>query len=190
MQKVILKAARDRVPGRRGELDQARDLDCRQLGGEEQGQGQDAGQSCRDDLGRGLDAGQLGGAEILEQSQFVAGVVESFGPDFLDRERCREWVLERLHGHDPACPECGGLLDDPRRLARWRANGRIRCGGCGKFYSATTGTFMAGSRLGFRQVVLLALLMGLGLSNAQAAAILGCSAEAARLWRARFIQEG
>jgi transposase-like protein len=63
---------------------------------------------------------------------------------------------------------------------------RIKCGRCGKYFTALTGTFLSGCHFNFREIVLLALLLALGVVDKQIAAILKISSENVRLWRHHF----
>ncbi|MFH2099421.1 MAG: hypothetical protein ABIJ95_07930, partial [Pseudomonadota bacterium] len=60
---------------------------------------------------------------------------------------------------------------------------------CRRGFTAITGTLMAGAALGFREVFLLAALLGQGKGNVEIAGRAGCTAETVRLWRARFRRE-
>jgi transposase-like protein len=63
---------------------------------------------------------------------------------------------------------------------------RIKCGGCGKYFTALTDTFLSGSHMSFREIILLAFLLGLNVADKQIAAVMKMSQENIRLWRHRF----
>lgn len=126
-------------------------------------------------------------AEIRGPYGFTpAEALSAFSARFLDAEACRSWILARLHPAGQACPYCRRPIDDHRRLVRWNAGERIQCADCGRFFTATTGTILAGKHFDPAGVYLLAVLVGLGVDNHHAAAILQCSPETVRLWRHRF----
>lgn len=106
-----------------------------------------------------------------------------FGPDFLNEDACREWVVSRLHPGGAFCPGCGLRLEDD---ASFRAGKRCHCGRCGRWFTATTGTFLEGAHLDFAQVYALALFIELGHTPARISSMLGISADTVRLWMKKF----
>ena len=113
----------------------------------------------------------------------------SFGPKFLDEAECRRWVLARLHGSRACCPGCGAELSGKHADRFWEVR-RVRCSGCGKKFSATTGTMMANTQLAFAQVFLMAVLLAKGLGNPEIGKVIGCDPETVRLWKMRFALHG
>jgi transposase-like protein len=65
-------------------------------------------------------------------------------------------------------------------------NKRIKCDRCGKYFTALTNTFLSGCHFDFREIVLLAFLLALGVSDNQIATTLKISDESVRLWRLKF----
>jgi transposase-like protein len=119
-------------------------------------------------------------------------VLAAFNADFLDEKWCKAWVMERLHGDQPwmgydppFCPGCHLPVSDRMMQSFWECK-RIRCGGCEKYFTALTGTFLSGCHFTFQQIVLLALLLALGIADKQIASTLNISSENVRLWRHRF----
>ena len=121
-----------------------------------------------------------------------ADVRDAFGAEFLDKAYCHAWIMERLHGDQPCmrennhfCPKCGAVI--PVRLMHsfWTGK-RVKCDECGKYFTALTGTFLSGCHFDFREIVLLAFMLSLGVADKQIAATLNISAENVRLWRHRF----
>ena len=112
-------------------------------------------------------------------------VAEVFGAEFLSQTRCKLFIASVLHGDAPRCPGCGAAI--PGRMMRSFCDGRrIRCDACGKFFNVFSGTFLSGTHMSSREVVLLALLLGLGVQDKEIARILKISAESVRLWRLKF----
>jgi transposase-like protein len=112
-------------------------------------------------------------------------VLAVFNVNFMDYDFARLWILKRLHPDGAHCPGCGLPVAD-KSLQRFWSNGRLSCRECGKYFTALTGTFLAGCHLDYRGVILLAVLLTLGVHDKQIAAIVGTSAENVRLWRIKF----
>lgn len=120
-------------------------------------------------------------------------VLRVFNAEFLVDDHCRAWVIGRLHGDQegmigvehPCCPGCGTPIAD-RTLQSFRECKRVRCDSCGKYFTALTDTFLSGCHFDFREIVLLALLLALGVQDKQIADILKISIESVRLWKLKF----
>lgn len=111
-----------------------------------------------------------------------------FTADFLDEGACRSWVLAKLHPSGARCPGCGTELQGEVALLRfWRAE-RLKCPihECGKFFTALTGTFLAGSHFSFQEIILLFLALKLDLRTRYIAAVVGVNPETVRQWRKRL----
>lgn len=106
-----------------------------------------------------------------------------FVPVFINEDACREWAISRLHPGGAFCPDCGLKLDND---TRFRAGKRCHCGRCGRWFTATTGTFLEGAHLDFAQVYALALFIELGHTPARISSMLGISADTVRLWVKKF----
>ncbi|HBJ74409.1 MAG TPA: hypothetical protein DDY86_02540 [Syntrophaceae bacterium] len=116
-------------------------------------------------------------------------VLKVFNVNFLDYEFARMWVLKRLHPHGAYCPGCGAAIPE-KKLRRFWSNGRLSCRGCGKYFTALTGTFIAGCQLDFRGLIILAFLLALGVHDKEIARITEMSRENVRLWRLKFTNLG
>ena len=68
---------------------------------------------------------------------------------------------------------------------RFWAGERVKCC-CGKFFTALTGTILSGCQLDFREVILLAVLLFLGVPDKVIAGFLRMSTAGVRLWRQKF----
>jgi hypothetical protein len=120
---------------------------------------------------------------IKVPGRFTPGaVLAMFGADFLVESFCRMWILGKLHPAGADCPGCGKDI----LLRTFWDGGRVKCDGCGKYFTALTGTFLSGCHLSFREIVLLALLLALEVPDKQIAAVIKMSAENVRLWRLKF----
>ena len=103
--------------------------------------------------------------------------------DLLDEQRCREWLLSKVHPFGPSCPGCGGPVVNDRQVASWWAGRRVCCKCCGKYFSATTGTVLNKMGLSFRQAFLLLLGLDLNLEIKAIARLCACHRDTVRLWR-------
>lgn len=106
-----------------------------------------------------------------------------FGPGFLNEDACREWVVSRLHPGGASCPGCGLRIEDDKSF---RAGKRCHCGRCGRWFTATTGTFLDGAHLSFGQVFLLAALIEHINHPARIALLVDISVDTVRLWVKKF----
>jgi transposase-like protein len=127
---------------------------------------------------------------VNKSERFTPGdVLAMFGADLLDEQRCRIWVLTKIHPKGAHCPRCGNNIGPAKfilTLPSFWKGGRVRCDQCGKYFTALTGTFLSGCHLKFREIILLALLLALDVPDKQIAAIIKMSAENVRLWRLKF----
>lgn len=121
-----------------------------------------------------------------------ADVLRIFGAEFLDGKYCKAWVMEKLHGdqsregaYPPFCPGCDTPLPGRMLQSFWDCK-RVKCDSCGKYFTALTGTFLSGCHFSFREIVLLAFLLALGITDKQISPTLKISPENVRLWRHRF----
>jgi transposase-like protein len=127
-------------------------------------------------------------ATRMEKGIFLpSDVVKDFDATWLDETLCRSWVMLRLHHDGAGCPSCGKGLTEVQRLSFFEQK-RVRCSGCGKYYSATTGTFICRTKLDFRQLVLLYFLVGVGVDDARIASAL--CVDKTTVWKYRKQIEG
>lgn len=114
-----------------------------------------------------------------------AEIFQEFNAKYLDEDCCRCFVIGKIYQDNFYCPECGNSIPD--NLMRSFLNlKRIKCDRCGKYFTALTGTFLSGTHFDFREIVLLAFMLAMGIEDKQIAATLKISAESVRLWRHRF----
>ncbi len=113
-------------------------------------------------------------------------VAASFRAGFLDEDACRAWILGTIHGRGPVrCPECRGEMEG-KALQRFWEGKRVCCRRCGKFFTALTGSFLAGCHMTYGEVLLLAVFLHFGISPREIAGILKISPETVRLWDIKF----
>ena len=105
---------------------------------------------------------------------------------WLDSGVCRKWVLSRLFPAGPRCPDCGAAVRPGRATDSWWQLRRVHCLECGSRYRSTKGSFLQGSTLDFRQVVILAWAFSCGLTNSAAAKVAEVDNKTARFWRLRL----
>ncbi|MDY6903709.1 MAG: transposase [Thermodesulfobacteriota bacterium] len=105
-----------------------------------------------------------------------------FSPEFLDDERCQEFLFTILHRNGSRCPECNGRLND-RKTSRFWHGKTVKCSGCGKIFTAKTGTILAGKSLNAKDILLMFWLIKRNFSDIDIAKIISCHRETVRLWR-------
>ncbi len=116
----------------------------------------------------------------------AAVVLERFGVEVLGLDRCRELLIGLLHPRGMVCGECGHRDFSGIQEATFRRFGRVQCGGCGRFFTARSGTILEGSGLNERQTVMLAAGVGLWLSSPVIAGLAQVHPETVRRWRAKL----
>ena len=113
-------------------------------------------------------------------------ILNAFGADFLDEAFCRHWILKKLHpGDEQLCPQCRIPITGNALQHFWEAK-RVRCGTCGKFFTALSGTTIGGCHLDFRSLIILGIFLGLGIRYELIATRLGINPETVRLWQKKF----
>ena len=105
-----------------------------------------------------------------------------FDVDWLNERVCTRWVLDTLMPHGPSCPSCGNPITRPRQVESWYALRRVRCGQCGLFCTATSGTFLHGAGIEVREYLVIVLLVGLGVEVSEIARLLGRSRDTITIW--------
>jgi hypothetical protein len=123
-------------------------------------------------------------AEFTKKGQLhsLLSAVDAFGPGFLDRDVCQEFIFKHLHPEGACCPGCGAGLDQMKSARFWQGK-TVNCCQCGKTFTARTGTALAGKGLSNQEIVLLFYLLGRGESDIRIAEVIGCNRETVRLWR-------
>ncbi|VFQ46891.1 IS1 family transposase [Desulfoluna butyratoxydans] len=115
-----------------------------------------------------------------------AEAADAFGPEFLDLECCRGWILNRIHKGEARCPGCGSSIQDEQRLFRFWSGKRLSCPACGKKFTSLTGTFLSGSHMDYRGLFLLFVSFGRGWETTETARRIGCDPATVRNWRKKI----
>jgi len=115
-------------------------------------------------------------------------VAESFGPDMLDDDACRRWVIEATRGANPSCPFCGEPFreSDTSRLFDGK---RVRCQVCDRNSSPRTGTIIEGSTLSDRQLMFMLSMLHWEIPVYTLAAMTGCDHSTVYNWRNRLMPD-
>lgn len=123
-------------------------------------------------------------AEFAQKNQLksLLSAVDLFGPRFLDKDVCREFIFKHLHPDGASCPACGSGLNQAKSVRFWQGKA-VNCYDCGKTFTARTGTVLAGKGLSNQEIVLLFYLFARGESDVRIAEVIGCNRETVRLWR-------
>lgn len=123
----------------------------------------------------------------IQPNVFIpADVARAFRADFLDESVCRAWILTALHGEGPIqCPACRAEMEGVALQRFWEGK-RVCCRRCGKFFTALTGTFLAGCHMSYAEVMLLAGFLSFGIQSRDIAKILNVSPETVRQWGKKF----
>lgn len=109
-------------------------------------------------------------------------VFAGFDVEWLNERVCTRWVLDRLMPYGPSCPRCGNPITRSRQTDSWYALRRVRCGQCGRFLTATSGTFLHGAGIDVREYLIIALLVGMGVDVSEIARLLGRSRDTIATW--------
>ena len=110
--------------------------------------------------------------------------------DVLDFSACTALLVQALHPGGGACPGCGSPPGTDVARARFLAGQAMRCPGCGRRWTAFSGTFLAGARLDPRQLAGMVVLQGLGLTDGQVGRLLGIDRSTATRWRSKLAAHG
>lgn len=113
-------------------------------------------------------------------------VVKDFNAHFLDESFCIQYILDKLHPRSTQCPHCKQDIKDDTTLDNFFAAKRCQCKSCKRWFTATTGTFLQGSQLNARQIVLLMLLLGYQINNRDIARILSVHPDTVSLWQKKI----
>ena len=118
-------------------------------------------------------------------TSIATSALNAFNAGCLDRMVCLAWLENALHRGVARCPSCMAKVAD-KQLARWKAFERLQCPDCGKFYTAATGTWVAGAKLEANQIFVLAALVAMKVDRPLIAAAIGISEVTVRYWVDKF----
>lgn len=114
-----------------------------------------------------------------------AQVSAVFDATWLDEATCRFWVIHWFHHNGARCPGCGARITDAQRVSFFLMK-RVKCAACDRFFNALSGTFLSGTKLSFRQVVLMNLLLGENVSDQRIGGYLKVDRSTVRAYRLRI----
>ncbi len=117
---------------------------------------------------------------------FVAAAGAEFSARFLSADDCAIWIAGQLHPRGPLCPGCGHEGPGGRGARRFFLFRRVQCSECGRFFSAASGTWLAGAKLDPRQIMLLAALFSYGVEIQVIARVVEVSEVTVRYWVKKF----
>jgi len=120
---------------------------------------------------------------------FSTGILGRLNIDFVDEEFCRQWTLKTFHPSGPVCPFCGLRIIDNGFVEKFYRAISVKCPHCGKWFRATTGTFLEGSHLSFRQVVVMLLLIEANQPTEAISQLIRADNETVRRWKRRIKTE-
>jgi transposase-like protein len=124
-------------------------------------------------------------SDIAKSSQITESARQAFSADCLRKAVCLEWLATQLHPEGARCPGCGREVDG-KQLIRWKAFERLQCHGCGKFFTAITGTWMSGAKISPKQIFVLAVLIQMDVETPVIASAVGVSEVTVRFWADKF----
>lgn len=104
----------------------------------------------------------------------------------LDLYACRQWVLARIRPQGAVCNNCNSPIEHQWLAEKFMADARACCKGCGQWFTNRSGTIMQDSKLGWREVYLLAVLTGHGMKQAEIAKRVGVHIKTVSFWQKRF----
>jgi transposase-like protein len=112
-----------------------------------------------------------------------AGAILALRPEMLNLDECRGWILRQIHQEGPQCLHCGATDISADSFFKGK---RICCRVCGVWFTASTGTILAGSTLDYRAMYLLAVLIGMGQRDTEIAGRLGLNRKTVAEWRGKL----
>jgi transposase-like protein len=127
-------------------------------------------------------------------ASFIVELRRAFSAKLFDEGVCRQWVLGKLHPGGAHCPSCKVLLQDKVTLSNFWQGKRCLCKNCGRWFTAKTCTFLQGTQMEYRQIFLLAVLIGFsenGITPERVAQCAGVSSNTVAFWHKKIkVAEG
>lgn len=109
-----------------------------------------------------------------ERRGMIAAV--ELGPEMVDGDLARQWLLQVFKGGQMVCPACGRSTFSAVQQLSFREGRRVKCE-CGKWFIDRSGTPIDHSSLSHAQAAVLIHLLACRLPAAEIAARVGCSAD-------------
>lgn len=113
-------------------------------------------------------------------------LIEDFSANFLDECFCKEYLLQKLHPSEYCCPHCKNTIIDETTLKNFFSVKRCQCKFCKRWFNAMTGTFLQGSHLAVREIILFMLLFGYQVSSHDIARTLSVHPDTVKLWQKKI----
>jgi hypothetical protein len=113
-------------------------------------------------------------------------IAETTIAKFFNEEKCRQWILSKLHPGGAICPKCKFEIKSETSIKRFWSGERLSCVRCGSYYTALTGTFCSGTNLSYCEIYCLGLLVALNKDARTISNYMGISKKTVRLWKAKF----
>jgi len=109
---------------------------------------------------------------------------------FVNEAAAREYILRQLHPlPQQRCPSCGAVIADETTQRNFWKGRRCACKACGRWFSATSGTYLQGTQMSFAQLLVLfnlcELLTG-DITPGRIASSVGVSIDTVRIWKTRL----
>lgn len=111
---------------------------------------------------------------------FIDNIFKSPVVNFVDEALCRRWTLQIFYPNGPHCPYCRSPIADSKCVEKFYAAKSFQCTSCNQWFTSKTGTFLAGSHLEFRQVIIMLFLIEAGLDLTRTARLIGVNHETVR----------
>lgn len=113
-------------------------------------------------------------------------LVKDFSANFLDETFCVRYLLQKLHPSDLRCTYCNKAFTDKTTLDNFAALKRCQCKFCKRWFTALTGTFLQGSQLNLREIIILMLFTFYEISHAEIARVLSVHPDTVKLWQRKI----
>lgn len=113
-------------------------------------------------------------------------LIKDFSVNFLDESLCVSYLLQKLHPSGLRCSHCAKAITDKTTLNNFSALKRCQCKSCKRWFTAMTGTFLQGSHLAVREIILFMLLFGFQVSSNDIARTLSLHPDTVKLWQKKI----
>ena len=119
----------------------------------------------------------------FEEATIAAQIADRFNSDLLDEETCRRFLLPIIRTA-MVCAGCGAAFSGAE-TERTLAGRDVICG-CGRKSSPRSGTALDGVHAGYREVLLVAIMLHWGVKRQEIARRSGISDDSVRRLQARL----
>jgi transposase-like protein len=105
--------------------------------------------------------------------------------NLLDEQRCKEFLLRKFYPEGPVCPYCRQPLSN-KKTKRFFENKISFCNLCRRKFRPARGTALDGTKLRFKEVILLMLLFQLGVPTSKIIRSFGRCKFTVNSWRNKW----